>query len=150
MVSGDWVRPSGLAYGEMFIENNTVTTTITTQGIFTNITNGAKVGVLKQFTYSDGKLTAQVPGLYETDYSLSFEDGNNIEFETAIGINSLNQTNCHTSRKLTVGGDLGNVATSCFIRLVSNDVVTFMVRNVVGTNDLIVEEANLNLIRFDD
>lgn len=150
-VQADWVRPSsGVAYGEFFIENNTVITTITSQGIFVNITSGAVGGHLKQVTYADGKLTAQVPGLFEADYSLSYEDGNNVEFETAIGINSLNQTNCHTSRRMDAGGDIGVIATSCFIRLISGDVVTLMIRNFDGTSNVIVEEANLNLIRFDD
>ncbi|KKN65089.1 hypothetical protein LCGC14_0484770 [marine sediment metagenome] len=150
LVSGDWVRPSGVSYGEMFVENNTITTVINNQGLFENITAGMTEGTLKRMDYADGMLTVLVPGMYDLSYTLSYSNSPNVEFETAPGVNSLNQTNCHTSRKIGAGGDVGDIAASCFVRLVANDQITIMIRNVINTQDVIVEEANLNLIRIDD
>ncbi|KKL03558.1 hypothetical protein LCGC14_2624980, partial [marine sediment metagenome] len=121
LVSAEWERPSNIAYGEMFIENNTVTTVIETKGAWANITTGATVGTFKRVAYFNGTLTAEIQGLYDVSYSISFSDGNNIEFESAIGVNSLNQTNCHTSRTIGAGGDVGTVAATCFVRLASSD-----------------------------
>ncbi len=84
LVSAEWERPSNIAYGEMFIENNTVTTVIETKGAWANITTGATVGTFKRVAYFNGTLTAEIQGLYDVSYSISFSDGNNIEFESAI------------------------------------------------------------------
>tara|TARA_Y100000310_G_scaffold229404_1_gene231816 strand:+ start:332 stop:838 length:507 start_codon:yes stop_codon:yes gene_type:complete len=136
-------------YGEMYIYENTATTTISSSGKWHNITANVISGQLTGFV-GGGGLIAEIGGIYKGDYSLSFIGVADTDFDFTIGINGYNLTNCHSRTGSGATGQKGNTGGSCMFSLSKDDNVTLMVLNLDNTNNIIAEEANLNLLKIGD
>ncbi len=133
-------------YGEMYIYDSTTATTFASLGVYYNITQGMTQGQLSGFTYSNGVLTVPKTGYYRCDHSISFSGTPNNEYHSAVGVNGVRQTNCHTARSLGATGDVGNVGVTCLLSLSSGDKITIMMENEDTSGDPTIQDANINCI----
>lgn len=136
-------------YGEMWVKNNTNATIIPAANIYVNITDNSSSGNIRGFTFSSGKLTANDPGIYSVMVSLASIGGNNKLYDYTIGINGIDQDNCHIRRKMSGGGDEGAIPISCLIDVEVGDVMTVMVENKNDATDVTITNMNLWMIRID-
>ena len=137
-------------YGEMYTMNNTTSTGITAQSTYVRIggiESGQVVvssGSLNGFTHVSGSSTVLNAGIYLANGAISTNGGNNKEYHYTIGVNNVQQDNCHVPRKMGAGGDVGSIVISCILDLSANDVLTLMAENVSDGTDIIVNDFNLN------
>lgn len=142
-------------HGEMWFHNDesNVTTTISSQGVWVNLTGfdtGEATGqTLNGFTYFTDTLVAQVSGRYDVDYSLSFGNvGNNQEYQMHITVNGIHQNNTDAHRKVGSAGDVGNSGSGGFVDLSAGDQVNLHIRNNDGTGDVVSHAANVKLVKI--
>lgn len=149
-----WVPPTSAIYGEIFITNNTISITPASAEVFFNITTTTTPGLPVQagksqnvFINVTGVMDVQVPGNYKATWSISFQDGNNVDWAGGIGVGGVVQDNCRARRKLGAS-DTGNFGSSCILTLGPGDEITAMMANLDNTATVIVQEGGFNLIRL--
>ncbi len=142
-------------YGEMWFHNDTNpnVTVIPSQDIwytitaFDNLENGYTVN---RFTYSNNNLTCKFDGLYKVDYSLTISGNVNNKYHFAAGINGVQQFNTETHERMGTANDITSASGTGFLQLTERNLVSLMVMNEDGGNDVTVYSVNLNLIRIGD
>lgn len=132
-------------YGEMFVEANNDSTSISSANTYT------KIGVLLEglqngFIFNDSDLITEINGTYKIDFALDFFDSNLKEFKVTVAIDGVDQDKCVTGRLLQAN-DVGNVGSTCLLELVQGEVVTLVIQNLDGDQDPTIIDANLNLVR---
>ena len=73
-IKGDPATPGAGGYGEMFLNNNATSLTLTAQNTWYKWTAGWNAGDLNGFTFSTDQLTCTVAGVYEIGYAISYFD----------------------------------------------------------------------------
>jgi len=127
----------------MYVKGNAVATTVTSSGVYYNVTQGMTSGSLNGFTHSSGVLTATNAGTYKLDSSVSFSGGNDDDYHTQIAINNVAQDQCHSSRTMSATGVVGNIGLACIISVSASDEITLQMENVDASADFTVEDANI-------
>lgn len=137
--------------GEIYIFGNEAETVIHTQSRYHNVTVGVTMGECSMFSFDgSGNLTVSVAGMYDVSLTGTFHGTNNKEYHLALGVNAVRSVKVHHRIKMAATGDDVSLAASGFVRLVVGDRVNIMVENVDGINNLILHDANLNLIWIGD
>ena len=151
-----------LIYGHMWFNNESSSgreTIITFQGIFVNVTgfdqdNGNGGQNLNGFDFNnDNALDNDLTGIYQADYSVSFErssGGASREYVFGLMMNGVLQNNTKVHRATANVNDVGSVSASSIITLTKNDMIHLMVRNEGGTENIGVHNANVRLMRIGD
>lgn len=152
-----WTRPPILepAYGDLYLVDNIVPTTINTIDVWENITNktvqvSANVNLIQLQDDPEPVPQIRLAGVYLAMYSVSLTNKPNIEYQTTMGINSVPQVNCQASRKLGASSDVGNLGSQCFLELQAGDQLSVMIRNVDNNQDPTIVKGNVALLRIDD
>ncbi len=136
--------------GEMYIKDNVVQTSIPGADVYVNVTLGFTEEFTNDLTISNGKFIIQESGRYDTECSVSAQDGNNKIFHFSIGINGVDQDNIHIPRKVGAGGDIGSWSLGGTILVNKSDEVTLMVENPDDGSDVLINDANCKIKRLWD
>lgn len=137
-------------YGGMGVSNDAgFEVDLITIDVYENITNFTSTR-LNGFSFSNNQsLTAQVSGVYEVTYDVSFADTANSQLGFNVGINGVPATFTHSDRKIGTGGDVGNTGGNGIIELNVGDVVTLMARDEnEPVADITISASNLKIIRI--
>lgn len=135
---------------EMYSKNNANVTIIPAANTYVNVTENITEQFSNGVSISGGKMTIEVSGRYSLISSVSASDGGNKEFHMSVGINGINQDNCHMPRVIATAIDVGSWSLSCSILVNQNDVVTLMVENVDDGGDVLINDMNLMITRMWD
>jgi hypothetical protein len=148
-VVGNWTGND--YYGEMYIHSdNGNIIQIASSMTYVNVTNGTTCGLLNGFSCSNGILTANVAGVYDVNYQVSFDGigGDADQFHGTIGIDSVSQDKCHSVRDSSSGSAVGSFGQSCFLQISVGDTLMLMVENEDDADDISVYNTNINLKRI--
>jgi len=137
-----------LIYGEMH-GRDIGETIITAQNTYYNII-GLTCGSSNGVNCSNSTLTIETAGHYQINSQFAFNDGANVEFHLALGLNSTRLNHCHTERKLGTGVDVGSASFTCIDPFNVGDKLTVMIENVDNTNNPDIQSINLNILRVGD
>ena len=135
-------------YGSMSGDNINTTIAISDSAVYYPVT-GLSTGAVNGFTYATSVLTAVYAGKYKVDWSISFHiasgAGKNIEGEVMINTTAQDNTSAH--RLIGTGTDTGNMGGTGIITLAVDDTVKLSVKNTTDTVDVVVDHANISLVR---
>lgn len=139
---------NSLAYGSMYGDDVGLTVTIASAGVYYQVPTGLSAGSCNGFTFADSGLTCTVAGKYKVDWSMSMDCAAAGQYiEGAVMINSTGQMNTVGAAELITANKQVCTGGSGIITLAVNDVVYLCVENETGTNNIVVEHANLSLVR---
>jgi len=131
------------AFGELFDVNNGVTITIITKDVFVPV-KGIQTGNSRNTLVNDTNVTVQIEGFYLVNYSFSFTNANNLEYNTAIMVNGIVQDNGQAQRKLQAN-DVGNMGGTAIIDLDVGDNVSMAIANLTNVADPIITSTTLTV-----
>jgi hypothetical protein len=137
-------------YGEMWFHmlgNSTIS--ITTKNVWENVT-GFNNDDNNGFTRNSNTLTCNLAGKYKVDYSASYDNGANTEFNFAIAINNVVQNKTTAHSKLTTAASIGNINGQGFIDLSVGDNINLQVVNRDNVQDISFHHTTVNLVRIGD
>lgn len=145
-------------YGELWLHDG-VTIDLVGVGVYVNIT-GLNSTWNNGFTYDgNGTLTAQIRGVYDTQWHLSFSGSASSEYDTGIGINgdvlgmvngqSMNKTQAH--KTIGTGGQTENMGAGGNLCIAVGDQITMMIADEsTPAQDATINNLQLNLQRIGD
>jgi hypothetical protein len=142
---------SGLILGEVWVKDNTSTTTLNSTGSKVQFvhfdTNGASKGVTPDNTTDD--LTIVTAGLYRVTMTMSIENqaGASHDIEVAVWKNNgaTELTNVHSHRTLGAGTDIGSITIEGYASLSASDTLEIWLDTDRASNsDVIVSDCNLH------
>lgn len=138
-------------YAGMYQEDIPTTITIGTANVDV-IVDGMLQGLLHQFTFASSQLTASVAGDYKVDWSISFEmaSGTGQQIEAAVFVNTARQGQTSAHRTIGNATDTGCISGTGIIAVAATDTVELRVRNETNTVNIIINHANLSLMKVGD
>lgn len=138
------------AYGEMSIDDtdrDTITFAATTPAKSTDWT----AGTLSGFTYSSGRLTysGTLPITIKVDGTVSMRFAEAVNVSGWVYKNGSALADSKFTQEFLTAGDYNNVKVSCLTTLTSGQYIElfFAPAAHTGSDDLIIENANLNIIK---
>lgn len=139
------------AYGEMSIDDtdrDTITFAATTPAKSTDWTSGTLSG----FTYATGRLTysGTLPITIKVDGTVSMRFGEAVNVSGWVYKNGSALADSKFTQEFLTAGDFNNVKVSCITTLTSGQYIElfFAPAAHTGSDDLIIENANLNIIKI--
>ena len=142
-------------YGEMNYHNHTATE-VNFVSQYANYTLFmTEADSLNGFTFVGGggessNLTAQVSGKYDV-YAKAIGDGqNNHVYILSVFVNDIAVDNCDAHKKMSAGGDIVTMSTSCFIDLNIGDDINLKISDWTGTGTGNYYGGSLKLVRVGD
>ena len=139
------------AYGEMSIDDtdrDTITFAATTPAKSTDWT----AGTLSGFTYATGRLTysGTLPITIKVDGVVSMRFGEAVNVSGWVYKNGTALADSKFTQEFLTAGDFNNVKVSCLTTLTSGQYIElfFAPAAHTGSDDLIIENANLNIIKI--
>jgi hypothetical protein len=140
-------------YGEMHFHNDsTGNVTVLTEDLWGNVTafgQGYNGQFLNGFSFgNEFVLTAQVAGLYDIGYHISFSGTANNKYHAAVGVNGEIQFNTESHDRISNAADILHTSGTGYIRLTVGDEVTLMQMNEDSSGDATVLSTNVNLERI--
>ena len=147
------------AYGEIYCYESSSTETITGTGIANKVQISCfSVNGLSKLTtpaHASDHITVTKAGVYKAMVSMSLESTGGTPYVLSAGLWTNNGTvqfqNVHMSRALSGGGsDTGSTSMNGLCTFAANDTVEVWIWNETNTNNVIVDEITLSLIRIDD
>lgn len=141
-----------MLYGSMYGDDISHTVTISSAGVYYAITAGLTGGESNGMTFqNNSELLVTIAGKYRVTWSMSLECGTAGQYvEGAVMVNSTAQENTVGASELPSANKKVNVAGSGIISLAVNDVVKLCVENETATNNIVVDHANIELLRIGD
>lgn len=139
-------------YGEMYSENAAFAIVIAAGNTWTTVGGGFSAGTTNAFTFQNAsELKCNVAGKYEASWSLSLETtGANDDIEGGVAVGGTIQTNTISHAKVATPNEEFHLSSHGIISLALEDVVTIQVNNNTDGDDLVLEHANLLLVKLDD
>lgn len=139
------------AYGEMSIDDtdrDTITFAATTAAKSTDWT----AGTLANFTYATGRLTysGTLPITIKVDGSISMRFGEAVNVSGWVYKSGSALADSKFTTEFLTAGDYQNVKVSCLTTLTSGQYIElfFAPAAHTGSDDLIIENANLNIVKI--
>ena len=113
-------------------------------------TNEPSLNITPDFT--NGQMTVLSDGNYSIDGSFSFSaDTGNLETFFSLFIGGVEQNNIHFTRKIGVGGDVGNASLTGIVALSNGDIIDVRARHDNGSAvDFTFPYMNLNILKVDN
>lgn len=146
---------AGLAFGEIYAENNSTATTISVAGTWYQVTIFNTNGQSNNTTpdHTNDHITITKAGMYFVSVALSLLSGAGAAFvsegEVKTNNGTVAHTNVHMDRALSGGGgDVGSASMSGIIDLAVSDTVEVWIRNKTNTTDITVEDINLTIMQI--
>ena len=146
---------TGLAYGEIWAEDNAVETVISVAGTFVQVTTFDTNGENNNTTpdHTNDHITVLKAGRYMINVSVVIESAagtsNVVHLHVAKNNNAVQFGNIHAHRSMAGGGgDRGSISMSGIVSLAANDTVELWVTNDTNTNNYIVEDVTLSLTQI--
>jgi len=145
-----------LIYGELWLHDE-LTVDLTSVNVYVNITDLNSTWN-NGFAYDgNATLTAQMRGVYETQWHIAFGGGANSEYDAGIGINGVitgtingnNMNKTHAHRTIGTGGQVGSMSGGGNLCINNGDKITMMMsdeRNPVQDSTILTLQLNLNRI----
>lgn len=135
-----------IPHGEMFVSDNLVTTVITSAGVYVDIETFVE-GLTNTMIYNNSALFAELNGTYKLDYAITIVNSNNRNYKSSIAINGNATNKCVAARRLQ-SNDFGNMGSTCMLSLVEGDNVTLQIQNIGQTDNVIITDGNLNMMKI--
>ena len=144
-----------LAWGEISVEESTALTTIAATSVFVQVevfdTNGPSNNMTPSST--DSHITIDIDGTYFISCPITLESvggaGATFEFDAFKNNGSVHLGNIHVDRSMSGGGsEAGSANMSGITPLNEGDTVEVWVKNETNTQDLIVEDITLSVMRL--
>lgn len=139
------------AYGEMSIDDtdrDTITFAATTPAKSTDWT----AGTLANFTYATGRLTysGTLPITIKVDGAISIRFGEAVNVSGWVYKNGSALADSKFTQEFLTAGDFNNVKVSCLTTLTAGQYIElfFAPAAHTGSDDLIIENANFNIIKI--
>jgi hypothetical protein len=135
-------------YGGMYETAGGTAITLTTAGTYyqwVNTTVGASNGMTVSATSDD--ITVLTAGTYHVTGTCSFTATANAIITMRVYEEGVGQTNCTGQRKISAGGDVGNMGLNCFIASVVNDSYDLRFTADADTKSVVPTECNLTAVR---
>ena len=143
---------SGLPYGEIYVRDNTATTSTSTTKtqILIFDTNGLSNAMTPD--HAQDHITVVKAGVYKIDTSISIKNSSgsahviNVEMYKNNGTVVFN--NIHAGRNLGTGSDVGNLTMSGLVDLAVNDTIEIWITSDSGAaRTVTVEDINFSAIQ---
>lgn len=94
-------------------------------------------------------VTIERQGIYMLDYHTSFENGANREFHVSAGLNGVAKLHeCHSSRKIGTGGDIGSMSGNCILTLSLGDVISLLVENEAAPTPIFIKDFSFSVVKI--
>jgi hypothetical protein len=153
LINGNSITKS---YGLQYFINNATSTSIVTQNVYVDIAGVRVVGsIVNEFTSntSDLEYTGTETKIFKVEYNGEWEAGGALSNAYVLGFHKngtlitegqlrgkLDNTNANYPR---------NVSTSTFVSLATNDTITIKIKNLDGTQNVLVQDMSINIIEID-
>ncbi len=131
------------AFGEIFDTNVGTTVLITTKDVFVPV-GGIQTGDSRNMLLNDTNVTVQIEGFYLVNYSFSFTNANNLEYEMGLMVNGIVEESGRANRKLQAN-DVGNMAGTAIVHLDVGDNVSMAIANTTNVADPIITNTTLTV-----
>ena len=132
--SGDWVLPSGSAYGELYITGGATSFTLAAASAYSKLDPGSAwtANGSNNVTLNgpDAQITVGVAGVYKLDFWMNFTTAAlaaSTQYSFKYAVNGTTSTRSVAVQKFTNGADRLHVAASGFATLSANDVVSIYI-----------------------
>lgn len=151
---GTWVDKNKVSYGNMYVTGNTTQISVV-QNTWYSLSGATWVnGVTNGVTFSGDVDTLNVQNGKEGKYLIIGNarinrQTSNALYEVGISINSLNPSlgnyflSCTTATENT-----SSINVHGYFNLVNNDTVQLVARNITGTQNILVSESSLTIIKL--
>lgn len=134
-------------YGSMFQFQESTLIIIPGIGTDVNVT-GFDAGASNGFVFFDDEaLTLDENGTYLVNWSASIINGNKRNFRIAVAVNDVLQEQTAGSAD-SQANLITNISGSGMISLTEGDVITMFIANLDSTDNVVIEYANLSLVRI--
>jgi hypothetical protein len=142
-------------FGEIYTEDNVTETVISTIGTFTQVTifdtNGESNNTTPDHTSDD--ITITEAGRYMITCSMAVGSAggsaNTLHIHVAKNNDSVEFANVHAHRRMSGGaGDKGSVSLSGIVNLQVDDTIELWITNDTSTQNYVVEDVTLSIIRI--
>lgn len=152
-----FVGSAGLPYGEIYAYDTNATITIGGIGIVNKaqITLFAVNGLSNNMTndHTNDHITIVKAGIYKVNISVSAESTGGTIYKLGIGLfkndGTVQFTNVHVHRNLSGGGgDVGSLNMTGLIDVSASDTIEVWLWNETNTNNVVIDDINLNLIQI--
>ena len=139
---------------EIYITNNAGQTTINTVNVWETIIQLTQNGNTIGFTFNGaGVLTAdntveKIAGVYSITAAISSAAVSaNKDYEIGVFVNEDLQTKTISKRRYS-SGDTGTQSLSGLLSIVSGDNISIRIRNITDSTNIIIVDANFNMIKL--
>lgn len=150
-----FVGSAGLAFGEIYVKDNSTVTTITTANTPVQVTIFDTNGYSNNTTpdHTNDHIAITKAGKYMVTVSSSVESvaggGSTMSMDVYKNNGATIFNNLHSHRDLSGGGgEVGAVALSGIIDLDVNDTVEVWIKNTTGTENYIIEDITLSITQI--
>ena len=131
--------------------NHDVPTTVVISAISTptRVPSGFTVGQTFNTTFQNSReIVADVAGKYDIVWQISFSTAAaNQEIEGFVMVNNAIDIQATAHRRISTATDTGSMSGPCILDLSANDVVSLGVQNETSTANVIVEHANMKMVK---
>lgn len=148
LFAGNIDTDGNLSFSGAFVElfQNEIPTTVPVSDINVFVpVSGFTTGKVKSFKTNDTNVTPLIAGHYLANWSISFNDGTNNEYNGGIMVNGTALNSGRAHRKLGTGTDIGNFGATAIVNLNIDDNVSLAMSNESATTDAFVQHANMTL-----
>ena len=136
-------------YGSMGADDITQVVTVSSAGVYYDVTGGLTSGLVNGFTFQNSKeLKCLNAGVYLIDWSMSLKVGTaNQVLAGAITINSNVVDISENMNESTSANKNYSVSGTCIVNLAVNDLIRLCVENETAANDITVTHASLSITK---
>lgn len=145
-----WMPVNNVSYGSLYEDAGSTAITVTTAGTYyqwASTTAGLATSDVTVSTSTDD-ITTTIAGTYRVDATMSFSATANATITVRIFKEGVGQTNCTAQRKVSAGGDVGDLMTTCLVSASANDSFAIYVTSDGNGDTVTPVEANLNIVRI--
>lgn len=138
-------------YGGMHQQNIPTTITIGSAGVDVIVT-GMSAMTANRFIFASSQLTAAVAGDYITRWSISFHmaSASGQQTEGSLYVNTTRQDQTSAHRTIGTGSDTGNMGGGGIVTMAVTDTIEVRVKNNTSTVDIVIDHANMDLVKCGD
>jgi hypothetical protein len=134
------------SHGEVYMQNNTTNTVITTQNVAVKVLGTTTAGLsTSNVTVGQNRLTyvGLVSGNFKATASIGAKRGGAINFDASwfIAVNGVIQQK--SKLQIQTNNGEGAISIQCILNLTTNDYVELWVENDSNTEDVLVEDFNM-------
>ena len=132
------------AFGELFDSENETVVTISDANIFFPIA-GMQTGDFRNTILNDTNITVLIPGSYLVNYSISFSNANNVNYNSGVMVNGITLGSKGQAHRRLAANDTGNMSATAILDLDTGDNISMAILNESNNSDVIIQSTNFTM-----